>query len=50
MLGYRNPSSVARMVYEGKLTPAHQLGRKGSYVFHRDDIIALRKAREAAAS
>lgn len=52
LLGYRNPSSVARMVYEGKLTPAHQRsGRGGSYVFHRADVEAIVNARlEDAAS
>jgi hypothetical protein len=46
ILGYRNPSSVARMVYEGKLTPAHQMGGKGgSYVFNRADVEAIASAR-----
>lgn len=48
ILGYRNPSSVARMVYEGKLTPAHQNGGQGgSYVFHRADVEALAAVRNS---
>lgn len=51
ILGYRNPSSVARMVYEGKLQPAHQMGGKGgSYVFHRFDVEAIAAARLAEAA
>lgn len=51
ILGYRNPSSVARMVYEGKLTPAHQMGGKGgSYVFLRADVEAIASARVAEAA
>lgn len=50
ILGYRNPSSVARMVYEGKLQPAHQMGGKGgSYVFHRADIDRLVEERQTQA-
>lgn len=49
LLGYRNPSSIARMVYEGKLTPAMQFGGKhGNYVFNRSDIEAVVTARAEA--
>lgn len=51
ILDYRNPSSVARLVYEHKLIPAHQMGGKGgSYVFHRADVEALAAARLAKAA
>lgn len=51
ILGYRNPSSVARLVYEHKLTPAHQMGGKGgSYVFNRADIEELAAKRKPATS
>lgn len=49
ILGYANPSSVARLVYEGKLTPARKLpGVRGAYLFSRSDVEAL--AAERAAS
>lgn len=48
ILGYRNPSSVARLVYEHKLVPAHQSGGKGgSYIFNRADVEAIAASRLA---
>ena len=48
ILRYANPSSVARLVYEHKLTPALQMGGKGgSYVFHRADVEKIAEARVA---
>ena len=51
ILGYANPSSVARMVYENKLTPAMQMGgvKGGSYVFHRADVEKIVAERAGAA-
>ena len=50
ILGYANPSSIARMVYENKLTPALQMGGKGgSYVFHRSDVLKIAAERAGAA-
>lgn len=51
ILGYANPSSVARLVYEHKVIPAFPIEKFGSYVFHRSDIeklAASRKPEEAA--
>lgn len=51
ILGYANPSSVARMVYENKLTPAYQMGgKRGNYLFHRADVEALAAARNGSAA
>lgn len=48
ILGYRNASSVARLVYEQKLVPAHKLaGPRGAYLFHRADVVALAAQRSA---
>lgn len=46
LLGYKNTTSVARLVYEHKLVPARKLpGKNGAYLFNRSDIEALRRAR-----
>ena len=46
LLGYKNTSSVARLVYERKLVPARKLpGKNGAYLFHRADVEALARAR-----
>lgn len=51
ILGYRNPSSVARLVYEGKLTPAYKSGdKRHTYAFDRAVIEALAVARRKSAS
>lgn len=52
ILGFANKSSVARLVYENKLTPARKLpGRNGAYLFHRADLLQLAAERaEAKAS
>lgn len=50
LLGYRNASSVARCVYEGKLVPARKLpGKNGAYLFRLADVERLRDERLAAA-
>lgn len=42
ILGYKNRSSVARLVYEGKLKYARQLpGKNGAYLFERAAVEAL---------
>jgi hypothetical protein len=41
ILGYKNASSVARMVYERRLAPAYQSGKGGVYVFWRADVQRL---------
>ena len=49
LLGYKNPSSIARLVYENKLTYARKLpGKNGAYLFNRADVIALGEARAAS--
>lgn len=49
ILGYKNLSSVARLVYEHKLVPARQLpGKNGPYLFHVSDVEALRSVRAKA--
>lgn len=46
ILRYADPSSVARLVKEGALTPALKLpGKTGAYLFHRADIERLRDER-----
>lgn len=46
MLNFKNPSSVARLVYEHKLAPAMRLAG-GAYLFHRVDIERLAAERAA---
>lgn len=51
ILGYKNASSVARLVYEHKLVPARKMpGKNGAYLFHRVDLerIAADRAERAA--
>ena len=49
MLGFKDPSSIARLVAEGKLTPSRQLpGKTGPRLFWRKDILALKKQRAEA--
>lgn len=51
ILGYANPSSVARLVYEGKLSPARKLnGTRGAYLFRRSDVEALKALRDERAA
>jgi predicted ATPase len=51
ILGYRNPSSVARLVYEGKLAPAYMSGdKRHTYAFDRAVVEALAAARIAKAA
>jgi predicted DNA-binding transcriptional regulator AlpA len=38
-LGYSDPSAIARLVANGKLTPAHKApGKRGAYAFHAAEI------------
>lgn len=46
ILGLAHPSSVTRMVAEGKLTPSRRLPL--GYLFHRSDIETIRDQRAAA--
>lgn len=46
ILGFAHPSSVTRMVAEGKLTPSRRLSL--GYLFLRSDIEAIRDQRDAA--
>lgn len=48
IFGLKNPSTVVRMVYEHKLTPAMRVG--AAYLFHRADIERLRDERAAKAA
>ena len=49
ILGYRDPSSVVRLVYEGKLTPAYQSGElRKTYAFDRATVEALAVSRKEA--
>lgn len=49
ILGYTNPSTIARYVAARKLVPARKLpGVNGPYLFHRADVVAL-AAEQAAA-
>jgi predicted DNA-binding transcriptional regulator AlpA len=51
ILGYKNKSSIARLVYERKLKPQQKLpGRNGAYLFRRSDVEQLRDDRAEAAS
>lgn len=48
ILGFAHPSSVTRLVAEGKLKPARKLpGKSGAYLFHRRDIDRLAEKRAA---
>lgn len=43
-----NRSTLSRWVSAGKLTPAVQLpGRRGAFLFHREDVEALRNENAA---
>lgn len=46
ILGYAHPSSVTRMVAEGRLTPSRRVGL--NFLFHRSDIVRLAAERAAA--
>ena len=46
ILNYASPSSIARLVYSGRLIPVHQIGgTNGSYLFDRADIERIAAAR-----
>lgn len=48
VLGLTNVSTVARYVYEGKLTPSRKLpGKTGAYLFWRSDVERLRDQQAA---
>lgn len=50
LLGYKNTSSIARLVYESKLTPARKLpGKNGAYLFKRTDVVEMARVRQAKA-
>ena len=42
ILGFATPSTLARWVQTGKITPIGRLGRRGAYVFDRAQIEAYR--------
>ena len=42
ILGFATPSTLARWVQTGKITPVGRLGRRGAYVFERSQIEAFR--------
>lgn len=46
ILGYKDQSSVNRLVYEHKLVPAMKMpGKRGAYLFLRAEVEALRDQR-----
>ena len=48
ILGQASPSTIARYVQAGKLTPAYKLpGLRGAYIFTRADVEALAAERAA---
>lgn len=48
LLGYKNRSSLTRLVQSGQITPAFQAsGTRGEQFFHRADIEHLAKGRAA---
>lgn len=49
ILKLRDPSTISRMVREGRLTPARKLaGAKGPYLFFRSDVQRLADERAMA--
>lgn len=50
ILGLTNPSTIVRMVREGRLTPSRKLpGLNGPYMFWRADVERMAAERAAAA-